>query len=307
MATRLSILKASTFSYVQRRGDALAVLVALLVGCSTISAAAAQNGGSGQSPTAPQQSGADPAALNYNGLDYTRPQQNADLRLQFRTSSSPATQTERELLYLRLTTKIDLPADWKLGLLGQAAFVDKETTSTAPPTTAREAGLGDSVFQAALLHTFDAHWAYGFGARLVSPTAEDSLGNGKWEVMPGFGVRYSFLEINRETYFVPVLRWAVSFAGDPSRRNINEPQIAPTLNIALPERWFVTFYPSNDIRINYGDPVAGQTGRLFLPFDAAIGRNITDRVTAYLEMSVPMISNYPVYKFKTELRISVKF
>jgi hypothetical protein len=46
MATRLSILKASTFSYVQRRGDALAVLVALLVGCSTISAAAAQNGGS---------------------------------------------------------------------------------------------------------------------------------------------------------------------------------------------------------------------------------------------------------------------
>ena len=45
MATRLSILKASTFSYVQRRGDALAVLVALLVGCSTISAAAAQNGG----------------------------------------------------------------------------------------------------------------------------------------------------------------------------------------------------------------------------------------------------------------------
>ena len=139
------------------------------------------------------------------------------------------------------------------------------------------------------------------------PLRRNSLGNGKWEVMPGFGVRYSFLEINRETYFVPVLRWAVSFAGDPSRRNINEPQIAPTLNIALPERWFVTFYPSNDIRINYGDPVAGQTGRLFLPFDAAIGRNITDRVTAYLEMSVPMISNYPVYKFKTELRISVKF
>jgi hypothetical protein len=53
---------------------------------------------------------------HYNGLDYTRPQQNADLRLQFRTSSSPTTQTERELLYLRLTTKIDLPADWQLGL-----------------------------------------------------------------------------------------------------------------------------------------------------------------------------------------------
>jgi hypothetical protein len=36
----------------------------------------------------------------------------------------------------------------------------------------------------------------------------------------------------------------------------------------------VTFYPSNDIRINFGDPISGQTGRLFLPFDAAIGREM---------------------------------
>jgi len=26
--------------------------------------------------------------------------------------------------------------------------------------------------------------AYGFGARFVSPTAQDRLGNGKWQVMP---------------------------------------------------------------------------------------------------------------------------
>jgi Putative MetA-pathway of phenol degradation len=307
MATRLSVLTASTFSYVQRRAAAPTLLVALSVGCGTIFAAAAQTGGSSQSPSGQRQSGADTAAPDYNGLDYTRPQQNADLRFQFRPSSSPTSQTETNQLFLRLTTKIDLPVDWKLGLLGQVAFVDKETTTTAPPSTAGDAGFGDSVFQAALIHSFDAHWAYGFGARLVSPTAEDSLGSGKWQIMPGFGVRYSFLEINRDTYFVPVLRWAVSFAGDPSRRNINEPQIAPTLNIALPERWFITFYPSNDIRINYGDPVAGQTGRLFLPFDAAIGRNITDRITAYLEMSAPIVNDYPVYKFKAELRISVKF
>jgi hypothetical protein len=71
--------------------------------------------------------------------------------------------------------------------------------------------------------------------------------------MPGFGIRYSFLEFGDDTYFVPKLRYAVSFGGDPSRRNRNEPQIAPTLNIGLPDRWFVTLYPSYDIRINYGD------------------------------------------------------
>jgi hypothetical protein len=101
--------------------------------------------------------------------------------------------------------------------------------------------------------------------------------------MPGFGIRYSFLEFGDDTYFVPKLRYAVSFDGDPSRRNRNEPQIAPTLNIGLADRWFLTLYPSYDIRINYGDQVPGQTGHLFLPFDAAIGRKISDKATIIWE------------------------
>ena len=44
-------------------------------------------------------------------------------------------------------------------------------------------------------------------------------------------------------------------------------------NIGLPDRRFLTFYPSPDIRINYGDPITGQTGRLFLPFDVRVGPN----------------------------------
>jgi hypothetical protein len=59
------------------------------------------------------------------------------------------------------------------------------------------------------------------------------------------------------------------------------------LNIGLRDRWFVTFYPSNDIRINYGQPVSGQTGRLFLPFDAAIGRKMTDDLVISLEAFAP--------------------
>jgi hypothetical protein len=125
--------------------------------------------------------------------------------------------------------------------------------------------------------------------------------------MPGFGLRYSFLDFGPDTYFVPVVRYATSFAGDPSRRNISEPQIAPTFNIGLPARWFVTFYPSNDIRINFGDPISGQTGRLFLPLDLAVGRNVTDSLTLSLEVSAPIVNNYPVYNFKTELRMIMRF
>jgi hypothetical protein len=70
--------------------------------------------------------------------------------------------------------------------------------------------------------------AFGNGARLVAPTASDDIGSGNWEIMPGFGVRYTFTELSSDTYFVPAMRYAVSFAGSPAKRNISEPQIAPT-------------------------------------------------------------------------------
>jgi len=57
-------------------------------------------------------------------------------------------------------------------------------------------------------------------------------------------VRYSLTGLGPDSYFAPAVRNALSFAGDASRRKIREPQIASTLNIGLPDRWFVTFYPS---------------------------------------------------------------
>jgi hypothetical protein len=79
------------------------------------------------------------------------------------------------------------------------------------------------------------------------------------------------------------------------------------LNIGLPDHWFVNFYPSNDIRINFGDPISGQTGRLFLPFDFSVGRKIADSWIISLEAAVPIVKEYPVYNFKTELRIVKQF
>ena len=75
----------------------------------------------------------------------------------------------------------------------------------------------------------------------------------------------------------------------------------------MPSQWFVTFYPSPDIRINYGDPITGQTGRLFMPLDLMVGRNVTKDTTLSLEVSAPMVNQYPVYDFKTVARLNVKF
>jgi hypothetical protein len=116
-------------------------------------------------------------------------------------------------------------------------------------------GIGDAAFQAYLAHDLDQNWAYGFGVRVVGPSAQDSLGSGKWQIMPGLGVRYSFTDLGPDTYFVPVIRYALSVAGDPTRRNIRQAQISPKLNIGLSERWFITLYPSYDVRINDGPAV----------------------------------------------------
>ena len=49
---------------------------------------------------------------------------------------------------------------------------------------------------------------------------------------------------------------------------------------------------------------SGQTGRLFLPFNAAIGRKMTDDLVISLEASVPIIKHYPVYNFEAGFKMS---
>lgn len=256
-------------------------------------------------PDTPLQQARAETDTDYNGEDFTRPESRFDTRFEDR-SSGTSTPRDRDIMLLRWDGAASLSAGWRGSWLVQLPVIDQTTTPSGGHSD-HEFGVGDAAFQGVLARAIDERWAFGFGARLVTPTAEDTLGSGRWEIMPGFGVRYLFLEFGSNTYFVPKIRYALSFAGDPSRRNHSEPQIAPTLNIGLPDRWFVTLYPSYDIRINYGDPISGQTGRLFLPFDAAIGRKMTDNLVVSLEAGVPMVNDYPVYKFKAELRISVQF
>ena len=50
-----------------------------------------------------------------------------------------------------------------------------------------------------------------------------------------------------------------------------------------------------------------QTGRLFLPFDARIGRKLSDNVALSFELGVPIIRDYPVYNLKTQVRLNVTY
>jgi hypothetical protein len=212
-----------------------------------------------------------------------------------------------ETLNLRYDHALELAPTWSLGFRTDLPLIAKNPVTPGNPAGDYLSGVGDANVQATLIHDLDQRWAIGFGARLIAPTGGDDFGSGKWQIMPIAGLRYGLWEINSSSYLEPLVRYAVSFAGDPTRRNVSSLQFAPTFNLGLPNRWFITFYPSADIRINLGDPITGQTGRLFLPFDVRVGRKLSDNVALSLEIGVPIIKDYPLYDFKTQLRLNVNY
>lgn len=255
----------------------------------------------------------DGASVDNNGQDFTRPENLFQIRNLYQTApgrgSAPGTfrTVTSTITVLRADGKINLAPQWTLALRGDLPFVVRNPLTADNPLGQYIGGLGDADVQAALIRNFDSRWAAGAGLRLLAPTGAEDVTSGKWQALPVAGARYSLPELSDGSYAEALVRYDVSFAGDPSRRNISNLRLAPTLNINLPDRWFVTLYPNTEIRINYGDPIRGQTGRLFLPIDFMVGRSVTKTVTLSLEVSVPVIKDYPVYNFRTVTRINMNF
>ena len=239
-------------------------------------------------------------ATDNNGQDFTRPENLFQIRNLYQTApgngSVPGTlrTVTTDMTILRADGVIALMRQWTIALRGDLPFVVRNPLNADNPSGENIGGFGDADVQVSLIRQFDSRWAAGAGLRFVAPTGAEDITGGKWRALPVAGARYSLSEWSTGSYAEALVRYDVSFAGDPSRRNVSNLQLAPMLNINLPDRWFFTLYPNTEIRINYGDPIPGQTGRLFLPVDFMVGRNVLKDVTLSLEISVPVIKDYPV-------------
>jgi hypothetical protein len=275
-------------------------LVAVLVILKPIGAASQQSNAPDRTPN--------------TGEDFFKPPPNLfQLLYGYRTapgsgalSGSMATVTT-DTVNLRLDHRVDLSERSAIVFRSDLPILAKNAITSDNPNGGYFSGIGDADTRAVFIYDFDERWAGGIGARVIAPTGGDVLGSGKWQIMPIAGFRYGLTEISPASYLEPFARYDVSFAGDPSKRNISNLQVAPFFNFGLPDRWFIAFWPNPDIRVNFGDPVTGQTGRLFFPFDARVGRNFTDHVALSIEVGVPIIKDYPVYNFKTQLRLNVTY
>jgi hypothetical protein len=240
------------------------------------------------------------------GLDFFRPPPNLfQLQYEYRTALGSTRDVTTDTLNLRYDHAFYLSPTWTVVTRTDLPLLARNTINSSNPNGDYLYGIGDADIQAAVIHDLDTRWAVGFGLRLIAPTGEDPLGSGKWRTMPIVGFRIALPEISKSSYFEPIFRYDVSVAGDPTRRYISNLQFGPTLNIRLQDRWFVTFFPSQDIRYNFGDPITGQTGRLFLPFDVRVGKKISDQIAASIEVGVPIVKDYPLYNFKSQLRLNV--
>ena len=256
-----------------RVGSKREFVVRMLLACTFLGVAAMQSATAApRDATLPAVPGAPPTSsqdeAENTGEDFARPQSLFQLFYEYKTAPGSGStkgainDVTSDIVNLRMDRRIDLASQWALSLRGDLPFLAKNPITSDNPAGHFLQGVGDADVQAALVHELGGGWTAGFGARLTAPTGGDNLSSGKWQIMPGAAVRYALSDMSA-SYIEPLVRYNVSFAGDPSRKNISNLQLAPTVNLSLPDHWFVTFYPSADIRINYGDPVTGQTGRLF--------------------------------------------
>lgn len=237
--------------------------------------------------------------------DPTRPVTSLDLRPHYEDDTVSA-RNDRLNLIFRRNDKWDLDGDWKLATRLDVPMAFSDNQTDANPSGAYRAGLGRVLLQVYAADLLDDRWAVAAGSQLVTAAAASNYGSGNWDMVPILAARALLPEISEGSYFVSEARYAVSFGRSFGSRPASELQFAPEFKLAVSPRWFVVLFPSTDIRMNFGRKVTGQTGRLFLPLDGEMGCNLGDGKVASLEVSAPVVRDYPLYRLKIEARFSLR-
>lgn len=134
-----------------------------------------------------------------------------------------------------------------------------------PSTPGRTTGMGDINYTLFFSPTQPVNgWILGAGPSITAPTAtDDRLGSGKWSgglsavalAQPGWGT------------YGGLIRHLWSFAGDDSRKDVNQTLIEPFVNYNLANGWYLI----SDMVITY-DWKAPSGDGLLLPVGGGVGK-----------------------------------
>jgi hypothetical protein len=200
---------------------------------------------------------------------------------------------------LRYEHPYDLGNRWKLAFRADLPL----PVNNDNPLGDFRGGIGDLLLQTTLSHKSNGDNGFGLAIRMIAPTASsEEFGGGRWRLLPTAGLQFGLPEISNGSFFQPVMRYQFDIAGDSGRRHYSDVQFAPTINIALERDWYVTLFPSTDIRYNFIQR------EWFVPFNVEVGRQWSQNIVTSLELGVPIYrEENPVYLFKLEGRLTMLF
>ena len=242
------------------------------------------------------------------GQDITKPVRRFDLRFQYTNAGDISTPLREFHPNVYTTTlRMDIPFDLGGGFKISTRFDLPMSFNNFPtrdnPSGDTEFNVNDVLIQGLLIKAVNKDFAFGFGTQLIIPTGtDDSFSANRWQLVPTAGARFSLPQITKGSFFVFAARYAFDFAGDDGRPHTSVLQFSPTLNIALPDRWFVTLFPSTDIRVDLENG-----GKWFVPADFLIGKMLNKTTVASVEFGIPIIKQFDLYDFKVEARIGFFF
>ncbi len=246
-----------------------------------------------------------------NGQDITRPLTRFDLRYQFQNAPIVGDQNHDDvhLLTLRVDKPFNLGNGWLFAFRADLPLMMTNRRTLDNLDGDMEFGLADSLVQGLLIKVVNQRFAWAAGTQVIFPTAtDDQFGAGKYRVVPTVAARITTDEVLKGSWVALAAQWDTDFAESRSNSTeINELKFAPVVNIPLPNHWFITLFPTPDIRYNMGDVRSIDSGRWFVPADVMVGKMFGRNVVATLEASVPIINDYKVYDFKCEARVGYFF
>lgn len=129
----------------------------------------------------------------------------------------------------------------------------------------RVTGLGDINYTAFFSPASPVNgWILGVGPSITAPTAtDDRLGSGKWSA----GLSFVGLKQQGWGTWGGLVRHLWSFAGDSSRRDVNQTLIEPFVNYNLDDGWYLI----TDMVITY-DWEGTSGNKLTLPIGGGVGK-----------------------------------
>lgn len=271
-------------------------------------------GAAGEPSPPPVGADGDAAAIHgtfNNGEDITRPRNLLQLRQRYtRLPDKDGKEPEKWTTTLRADLWTGLGDGWKLyGRVDQPLVYSNDVTSSFNPNGHSRFGQGDLLTEIAIIGPPPTdRLGWGLGVRAIWPTAGlNEAGEGKYQIGPVAGIRYSLPEISPGSFVLPKVIYLNSVASrnqNSGRAEINQLNIQPKVNVSLPDDWFLTAFASETIQID-----CGNQGKLFVPFDLMVGKKLFENFVASVEYSRQLYhdKNFEPYQWQLEGRIGYYF